>query len=286
MNMYAKLFARITESSLMEESVNVRYVFIMMLAIADPKGVVIGTDIAISRRLNIPLGEFKSCAALLSAPDPESNSQKQEGRRLVPSDGERGYLIVNYATYRDIRDEEERREYMKTYMQRRRKGLKDEDVADVKPRKLRKLSLTKEETEVPVKEEAKPKEKQSTVPLPKDLNTPEFREAWTLFAQHRKEIKKPMTVIAAEMQIKDLAKMGLPRAIAAIHHSIKNGWQGIFEPDGNNALPPPQKPIAPAPDPERWIEYQKEMKYFKLHTWADATEGARLGFKDWLKEQK
>lgn len=118
--MYAKLFSRITESSLMEEPINVRYVFVMMLAIADPKGYVIGTDVAIARRLNMPTNEFQRCADVLMQPDEDSNSKEEEGRRILQSDGERGYKIVNYLTYRDMQDQEQRREYMRTYMQKRR----------------------------------------------------------------------------------------------------------------------------------------------------------------------
>lgn len=114
--MYAKLFSRITESSLMEEPINVRYTFVMLLAIADPKGYAIGTDVAICRRLNMPVNEFKQCVEILMRPDPDSNSKEEEGRRVILSDGERGYKIVNYLTYREIKDQQERREYMKEYM--------------------------------------------------------------------------------------------------------------------------------------------------------------------------
>jgi hypothetical protein len=61
MGMYAKLMSRITESSLMEEGIPVRYTFMMLLAIADPKGYVVGTDVAIARRLNMGAKEFKEC---------------------------------------------------------------------------------------------------------------------------------------------------------------------------------------------------------------------------------
>lgn len=119
--MYAKLFSRITESSLMEEEIPVRYTFVMLLAIADPKGYVIGTDIAIARRLNMPLAQCAECLKELGEPDPDSNSKAEEGRRLIPSDCERGYKIVNYESYRDVRDEDQRREYMRDYMRDYRK---------------------------------------------------------------------------------------------------------------------------------------------------------------------
>lgn len=142
--MYAKLMARITESSLMEEDILVRYTFIMLLAIADPQGYVIGTDVAIARRLNLPISELKAAIMELGKPDPDSNSQEMEGRRVIESDCERGYFIVNYRKYRETRDEEQRREYMRDYMRKRRGN---NDVAAVNIGKQCKLQLANGEGE-------------------------------------------------------------------------------------------------------------------------------------------
>ena len=118
--MYAKLFSRIAQSSLMEEKVNTRYVFMMMLALADRHGDVIGTDVAIARMMNITKAEFEISLAPLLSPDPDSNSQAEEGRRLIPSDNGRGYKVVNYGCYRDMKSDEEKRDYMRNYMRQRR----------------------------------------------------------------------------------------------------------------------------------------------------------------------
>lgn len=125
--MYAKLFGRITESSLMEEEITTRYVFVMFLAMADPRGYVIGTDLAISRRLNMPLRDFEAAVTVLLAPDPNSNSLEEEGRRIVSSDTERGYRIVNYVTYRNTRDEDSRREYQRNYRSKYRADGRDKN---------------------------------------------------------------------------------------------------------------------------------------------------------------
>lgn len=130
-SMYAKLFSRIAQSSLMEEDIETRYCFMMLLAIADSGGDVIGTDVALARTVNLPLDTFKRCIVALMAPDPDSNSQVHEGRRIMPSESGRGYLLVNYATYRSIKTAEEKKAYMREYMQRRRKLLKDKDVTAV-----------------------------------------------------------------------------------------------------------------------------------------------------------
>jgi hypothetical protein len=120
--MFAKLFSRITESSIMEEPLEVRYSFMMLLAMCDPTGHVIGTDIAIARRMNLPVVEFRKCVEALMQPDPDSNSKEEEGRRVTLSTGERGYFVVNYLTYRDMKTEENRREYMRDYMRKRREA--------------------------------------------------------------------------------------------------------------------------------------------------------------------
>lgn len=114
--MYSKLFSNIADSTLMRESVNVRYVFMMLLAIADPDGVVDGTAFTLSRKLCISEEEFDAAMERLTAPDQGSNMPDNEGRRLVPSDRGRGWLITTYKHYAAIRNEEHRRQYMREYM--------------------------------------------------------------------------------------------------------------------------------------------------------------------------
>lgn len=66
--------------------------------------------------------------------------------------------------------------------------------------------------------------------LPPILNTQAFSAAWAEWEQHRREIRKPLSATSTRQQLTRLAGMGQERAIAAIRHSIGNGWQGIFEP--------------------------------------------------------
>jgi hypothetical protein len=65
--------------------------------------------------------------------------------------------------------------------------------------------------------------------LPPELNSPEFRETWAKWVQHRKEKHQKLTPTAVEQQWKRLVEMGLERATAAILHSIAQGWTGIYE---------------------------------------------------------
>lgn len=91
------------------------------------------------------------------------------------------------------------------------------------------------DTKTPVKDTGqtnhknKPPEQTKAQPIPSALDTPEFRRAFEDFRTHRRESKKKLTPTAERSQLKRLEKIGVDRAIAAIEHSIAQGWQGIFE---------------------------------------------------------
>jgi hypothetical protein len=61
----------------------------------------------------------------LCAPDPNSRSQEEDGRRLVKT-GTFSYLVVNHEVYRGIRSEEERREYNRVKQAEHRARKKDD----------------------------------------------------------------------------------------------------------------------------------------------------------------
>lgn len=158
----------------MEEDLPVRYCFMMLLAIADPKGYAIGTDIALARRMNMPVEHFKECIAELMKPDADSNSKENDGRRVIESDCERGYFVVNYAKYRDTRDEEHRREYMREYMRKKREP---KQLVNCKQRKPTLAKAEEEVKGVPAPQEAVNPPKKS----PTAEHTPhaEFIHLWT-----------------------------------------------------------------------------------------------------------
>lgn len=64
--------------------------------------------------------------------------------------------------------------------------------------------------------------------LPTNLQTDEFREAWEMWAQHRREKKCSLTPTSAKMQLKKFSQFGPEIAIQAIEQAIEKGWQGCF----------------------------------------------------------
>lgn len=121
--MYAKVFVQIYDGTLCTKGPwEALVTFQQFLVLADPEGNVDMTAEAISRRTTIPLQIIEKGIKALAKPDPESRTPTEEGRRLIPlSDGRNwGWKIVNYKYYRELKREEDRREYHRNYWHKRK----------------------------------------------------------------------------------------------------------------------------------------------------------------------
>jgi hypothetical protein len=67
-----------------------------------------------------------------------------------------------------------------------------------------------------------------------------FKAAWQTWERHRKQKRSSLTDESIKMQFKDMIAMGEERSIAAINHSVKNGFTGLYEPTGTKASQPTQ----------------------------------------------
>jgi hypothetical protein len=97
----------------------------------------------------------------------------------------------------------------------------------------------------------KPKFDPSLISLPHGAG---LANAWGEFAQHRREIKAPLTPTAASRIVADLAAVNEAAAVEALRKSVKHGWRGVFvdaPPDGPKVLHIPRVgPVQPS-DAER-----------------------------------
>lgn len=121
--MYGKLFAQMYDGTLATKGPwEALVTFQQFIILADRHGVVDMTPEAISRRTTVPLPIIQAGINALEQPDQQSRSPDEDGRRIVPLDEHRpwGWRVVNYGHYRKIRSEEERREYHREYMRRKR----------------------------------------------------------------------------------------------------------------------------------------------------------------------
>ena len=104
--------------------------------------------------------------------------------------------------------------------------------------------------------EAKPEKKAdrlSHVPLPFELNTPEFSEAWGRWLKHRREIRHALKPTSEAAALAGLKAMGPQRAIAMIDYTILKGWQGLVEPPQASGPGPNRASNTASLVPAEWL---------------------------------
>lgn len=123
--MYGKIFHSIYDGTLAEDW-RALITFQQLIVLSDADGIVDMTPASISRRTGIPLEHIEHGLSILIKPDPNSRTNTEEGKRLLPIDESRGWgwQIVNHKHYRDLRTADDRREYMRNYMREKRNKQK------------------------------------------------------------------------------------------------------------------------------------------------------------------
>jgi hypothetical protein len=125
---YTKLFGSITDSTIWSESNETRLVWITMLAMSDRWGYVGSSVPGLASRARLAVEDVEVALAKFLAPDPYSRSQEHEGRRIEVAD--RGWTLLNYERFRDMRDEEARKEYERNRKREQRAKDKSKNVPD------------------------------------------------------------------------------------------------------------------------------------------------------------
>lgn len=110
MAMFVKLFNAILDSSIADDR-RLRHFFTDLLLCADSKGYVMMTEAAIGRRIGATLEEVQWGLMELSRPDPASKTPDCEGRRIEQLKGHGyGWRVINFESYRALRDADQMRE--------------------------------------------------------------------------------------------------------------------------------------------------------------------------------
>ena len=122
--MYVKLFASILDSSIWSEDYPTRLVWITLLTMADPEGVVGASVSGVARRAAVTRQEAAAAIGVLLSPDHDRPDQAHEGRRLDVVEG--GWRVINYQKYREIRTQQQFRDALR----QRRHRDKSRDIRD------------------------------------------------------------------------------------------------------------------------------------------------------------
>ncbi len=204
MSGYTKLFSSILESTVWLETPPVKVVWITLLAMADRDGCVQASLPGLAKRAGVERGQCEQALALFLAPDPDSRTTSNEGRRIVAVDG--GWRLLNYETYRERASAEESRtkaaERQRRYRERHGKSLSvtgvtvtpSNDIADPSSSASSPSGKEKERASVSVTPEAQKDERRD--PFTDETVTAragEFCKLYqTLYPLHRKGARYTM----------------------------------------------------------------------------------------------
>src|ERR1700742_2623836 len=126
---FTKLFSEIVTSSIWGEDDKTRIVWVTMLALAGPDGIVRAAVPGLANAARVSLEDCERALDKFQQPDKYSRSQGFEGRRISRVEG--GYLLLNYDHYRNTLDKERRKEYKaRKQAQYRKKGKKAAPIAN------------------------------------------------------------------------------------------------------------------------------------------------------------
>jgi hypothetical protein len=105
---YTKLFNSIVTSTIWSEDDQTRIVWITMLALADKNGEVQGSVPGLARIAGVTVDACRAAISKFLAPDPDSRTKDDEGRRIEEIDG--GWALINHRKYRDMASDADRAE--------------------------------------------------------------------------------------------------------------------------------------------------------------------------------
>jgi hypothetical protein len=229
---FTKLFSTIVHSTIWQEELHVKVVWITLLAMADRSGVVEASIPGLAKAAGVSLQECQDSLVRLSSPDPYSRTPDYEGRRIETVPG--GWLILNHAKYRERIDKDARR--IATAARVRKHRAKKRETITVTPGNAVKRQA---EAEAEAEAEAPPSQKTGAarrakgpsvldVEIPSALDTQQFRLKWAEWIAYRSKARKAVSVDGARKALAKLAKHSVPVACEAIDQSISNDWQGLF----------------------------------------------------------
>jgi hypothetical protein len=202
------------------------------------------------------VNDCRRAIEILSAPDPDSRTKDEQGRRIAPIAG--GWVLINYLKYREMGTYEDRRIQAASRQRRLRErrnssGHSNAPSRSVTPCHAPSRSVTQEsrkicqaEAEADVLLEKEPKararkreklinearETTRTAAIPVVLNHQEFLDGWAQLCAMRERMAGEKgvawTPAAATAMLKTCSELGVQWAIAELRASVANSWRGVF----------------------------------------------------------
>lgn len=190
---FTKLFSSITDSTIWSESHATRIVWVTMLSMSDQRGCVGASVPGLAHRARVTLEEAEHALARFLAPDQYSRTPDNDGRRIAVVDG--GWQLLNYAKYREARDDDARREYQREWDRVKRVRPTDPTISD----NIRHDPTTSDRVRPsPTKAEAEVDIKKLHIPVAKPATVDWFPAFWDAYP--RKSNKARAQVVWAKLK--------------------------------------------------------------------------------------
>lgn len=147
MSGYTKLFKNILQSTIWQESLETKVVWITMLALKDGEGMVMSSLPGLAKSAGVTIEQCEEALVKFKAPDPYSSTKTNDGRRVEDVEG--GWFILNHFKYLDEMSLDDRRAYwaMKQREARARKSALGRKLAQREKDHMRRLNGTATEPE-------------------------------------------------------------------------------------------------------------------------------------------
>lgn len=123
MDTYVKLFQSILDSTVWQEDLPTKVVWITLLAMKDRYGYVGASVPGLAKRAGVSLEECERALEKFRKPDGYSRTKAFEGRRIEDAQG--GWQVLNHEFYRAKMSPEDRREYQRVKQAEYRKRKKE-----------------------------------------------------------------------------------------------------------------------------------------------------------------
>jgi hypothetical protein len=227
---FTKLFSSIIASSVWCEDNETRIVWITMMAMCNKNGYVFASEPGLAKCAQVPLESVLKALKRFQSPDKFSCSPEYEGRRIEKVDG--GWRLLNYLKFRAIRNEDDRREYHRIYMRKRRElGVKN--VKECQP------SLTAVNRSKPPSTQAEAEAEAEKNKIKTLAHSQKARMSEMVYQLYPRKIGKKQALKAIEKAITDLMtaeNYSLERAVACLKERTRSfaespaGQRGSYTP--------------------------------------------------------
>ncbi len=118
-----KLFQSILDSTVWQEDLPTKVVWITLLAMKDRDGYVGASVPGLAARAGVSLEQCEVALEKFKGPDPYSRTKDFEGRRIEDAQG--GWTVLNHNFYRSKMSPEDRREYQRVKQAEYRKRVRE-----------------------------------------------------------------------------------------------------------------------------------------------------------------